>query len=86
MSCYVYILKSEVLRKYYVGHTCDELLSRLRRHNSQHKGFTGRASDWVVVYHENFGDKETAYRREREIKSWKSSAKIEKLIGSEHPD
>ena len=81
-----YILYSSILNKYYVGHTGDKLAERLRKHNSDHKGFTGGVGDWKVVYTESFDIKEEAYRREREIKNWKSRKLIEKLIGSEHPD
>ena len=46
----VYILFSQPAEKYYVGFTGDYLDERLRRHNSEHKGFTGQAGDWEVVY------------------------------------
>ena len=84
----VYILYSLTLDRYYVGFTID-LDSRLRRHNSHSKGFTGRAKDWRVVYQEFYKDKVGALNREQEIKRWKSRLLIEKLIGSvglEHPD
>ena len=81
-----YILYSPTLNKYYIGHTGDRLEERVRKHNSHHKGFTGGHGDWKVVYKESFTTKEEAYRREREVKSWKSRKLIEKLIGSEHPD
>ncbi|MGY6522384.1 MAG: GIY-YIG nuclease family protein [Mongoliitalea sp.] len=42
MTCYFYILYSQTLDKYYLGHTCDILEDRLRRHLSNHKGFTGK--------------------------------------------
>ena len=67
--------------KFYVGSTSDTLIERIRRHNSIHTGFTGRANDWKLVYEENFDDKTMAIRREREIKSWKSRKRIELLIG-----
>ncbi|WP_236664935.1 GIY-YIG nuclease family protein [Marivirga atlantica] len=66
--------------KYYCGHTCDKLSERLRRHNSNHNGYTGKASDWEVVYSEQFDDKQTAQRREMEVKKWKSRKKIISLI------
>jgi len=53
---------------------------RLRRHNSNHKGFTGKVGDWVIVYSEGFAEKPLAMKREREIKGWKSRERIEKLI------
>ena len=37
----VYILYSLVTNKYYVRFTGDELQERIRKHNSNHKGFTG---------------------------------------------
>ena len=59
--------------RYYIGHT-NELSGRVRRHNSSHKGFTGKASDWKVVYKEQFASKEEAYQRERQVKAWKNPA------------
>ncbi|NMM47201.1 GIY-YIG nuclease family protein [Marinigracilibium pacificum] len=79
MKYHCYILYSRILDKYYVGHTGDKLSEHLRKHNSNHKGFTGRASDWELVYHEEFETKTDAYAREREIKGWKSRKKIEAL-------
>jgi putative endonuclease len=45
---------------------------RLRKHNSNHDGYTGKYRDWKVVYKEVFQTKELAYNREREVKKWKS--------------
>ena len=79
--CIFYILKSVSIDKYYIGHTCSDMLERLRKHNTNHKGFTGKASDWEVVYTENFEDKSTAYAREREVKLWKSRKRMERVFG-----
>jgi putative endonuclease len=84
MPFHLYILFSSNRDKYYIGHTGDYLEERLRKHNSNHKGFTGKINDWKIVYTEVFETKEAAYKRERQIKSWKSRSKIKKLIGSEH--
>ncbi|MEN9963268.1 MAG: hypothetical protein RL582_363, partial [Bacteroidota bacterium] len=48
----LYILFSTTLNKYYVGHTADEITERIRKHNSNHKGFTGGRGDWTLVYQE----------------------------------
>ena len=77
-----YILYSPSTDKYYVGHTGDSLQQRLRKHLSNHAGFTAREKDWSVVYSEFFELKTDAYRREREIKAWKSKVRIRKLIGA----
>jgi putative endonuclease len=76
----VYILYSSTLDRYYIGHTGDDLQERLRRHNSNHKGFTGKIGDWVIVHTEPYPTKTAAYQREREIKAWKSRRKIDLLI------
>ena len=81
MTYIVYILYSRHREKYYIGSTGDEINERLRRHNSNHKGFTGNASDWEVVYFEEFNNKTEAISRETQIKKWKSRILLEKLIG-----
>ena len=78
--CYSYILFSETLDRYYVGHTCDTLASRVKKHLQGHGGYTSKAKDWILVWHEAFEGKSEAYAREREIKSWKSRKRIEELI------
>jgi putative endonuclease len=77
---YTYILFSQSANKYYIGATSDDLQERLRRHLSNHKGFTGKHSDWTMVYHETFESFSEALAREKEIKKWKSRKKIELLI------
>ncbi|WKK87194.1 GIY-YIG nuclease family protein [Marivirga arenosa] len=78
--CHFYILYSPTLDKYYTGYTCSDLLDRLRKDNANHKGYTGKANDWEIVYQESFYSKTEAYVRERQIKSWKSRKRIEALI------
>ena len=56
------------------------LEERLKKHNTNHKGFTGRTNDWQVAYFETFETKQEAYARERQIKSKKSRTYIEQLI------
>jgi len=83
-----YILRSKTLDKFYIGHT-SSLEERLRKHNSNHKGFTGKVNDWRIVYSEEYATKEEAYSRERLVKKWKSKVRIQELIlgkSSEHPD
>jgi len=77
---YFYILFSKTLNQYYIGHTSERLDERLRKHLSNHSGFTGKAKDWIVIYFEEFEIKSLAYRRELEVKKWKSRLRVEKLI------
>ena len=82
MQFTVYILHSTFKNKYYIGFTSDDIIERLRRNNTNHRGFTGGIGDWVIVYTEGFSTKEKAMQREKQIKNWKSRKMIEKLIGS----
>ena len=77
---FFYILYSNTLNQYYIGHTSEGLDERLRKHLSNHSGFTGKAKDWIVIYFEEFETKSLAYKRELEVKKWKSRVRVEKLI------
>ena len=79
MDFTVYIIYSELIDKFYVGFTGNPIENRIKKHNSNHKGFTGRSNDWRLVYHENFKEKSIAMAREKEIKSWKSRKRISEL-------
>jgi putative endonuclease len=81
MKYYFYILYSISVDKYYIGHTAN-LTERLVKHNADHKGFTGKYNDWTLVYSEIFDSKSEAYARERQIKKWKNSTRIETLIAN----
>ena len=65
-----------------MGYTSDLLEERLRKHNTNHKGYTGKTNDWVIVYFDTYESRKEAYARERDIKSKKSRIYIEKLISS----
>jgi putative endonuclease len=82
MVFHFYILYSKALDKFYIGHTSELLEERLRKHLYNHSGFTAKAKDWEVVYFEEYADKSTAYKREMEVKKWKSKVRIQKLIES----
>ena len=76
---FTYILYSSIKDKYYVG-SCQDLDERLRKHNTNHGGFTGKTGDWMLVWTEEHPDKTDALKREKQIKAWKSRKMIEKLI------
>ncbi|MBE0664004.1 MAG: GIY-YIG nuclease family protein [Bacteroidales bacterium] len=77
---HVYILYSHILEQYYVGSTDDILEERLRRHLTNHKGFTSKVKDWILAYSEQYKDIHEAWQREIQIKNWKSKKMIQKLI------
>ena len=82
MKFYTYILYSSTADKFYIGFTGDELSERLRKHNTNHAGFTGKFNDWQIMHHEIFDTKKAAMMKEKEIKCWKSKTKIISLINS----
>jgi len=79
---YTYILFSKTRNRYYIGYTSDSLENRIKKHNTNHKGYTGNTNDWEIVYYERYESKHLAYKRERDIKKQKSRSYIEKLIAN----
>ncbi len=87
MKYVFYIIYSKTANKYYIGHSSN-IVERIQKHNTNHKGYTGKANDWQLAYYENFETKSEAYARERQIKKWKNRNRLKELInkGIEHPD
>lgn len=82
---FTYILFSKSKNKFYIGVTAN-LNERIRKHNSNHKGFTGGSGDWELHYHESFDLKTDALKREKTIKSWKSRIKVLELVHNSQLD
>lgn len=73
--CKLYILRSESMSRYYIGFTLD-VNERLKRHLSDHTGYTAKSKDWKVVHLEEFSTKTEALAREKQLKKWKSAVRI----------
>jgi putative endonuclease len=78
---YVYIIYSKLKSRYYTGYSSDPS-ERLIEHNLGATPSTRSGRPWTLVYTEEFRDKTTAIRREREIKKMKSRKYIENLVGT----
>ena len=65
---HTYILFSAQLNRYYVGSTSLSVDKRLQYHLSNHKGFTAKAKDWVIVFEQHFETIQQARVLERKIK------------------
>jgi len=77
---YIYILQSELNRRYYIGST-KELSTRLVQHNSGKTPSTKSYRPWKLVHSESFGTLSEARQRENQIKAWKSPAYMIKALG-----
>ncbi len=79
MSFYTYILASKRNGTLYTGHT-DDLGQRVSDHKSGSiPGFTAKYGITLLVWFEEHGSRDEAFRRERQIKEWKRSWKIEMI-------
>jgi len=81
---YVYILKSELFGRYYIGYT-GNLDNRLRWHNSGKSRWTKRFIPWEMVYAESYERKTEAIKREKQMKAFKSRIYIENMIMKMNP-
>jgi putative endonuclease len=82
---YTYVLFSQSLDRFYIGSTELAPDQRLKKHLSNHAGFTAKAKGWNIVFCQEFQTIADARRREMQLKKWKSKAMIEKLIAGQ-PD
>lgn len=81
---YVYISASSKNGTLYTGVTSD-LIKRIYQHrNNQVEGFTSKYNIKHLVYYEQYDDIVGAINREKQIKRWKRSWKIN-LIEQDNP-
>ena len=76
---FVYILQSDRNSRYYIGFTSD-IVDRLKHHNSGATKSTKPHRPWKLIFQESFGDKKSAWLREKQIKSYKGGEAFKKLI------
>ncbi len=67
------------MEKYYIGVTSD-IIKRLEYHNSGANRSTKNKGPWVLIYQEEYADKSDAWKRERQIKSYKGGNAFKKLL------
>ena len=79
---YLYILFSEKLNRFYVGQTND-LLSRLKRHNSGQENYTSKGVPWEIVYFVQLESRGKAMRMEKKLKNLKSQSRLKDFIDRE---
>jgi putative endonuclease len=79
---YVYVLRSEVNNRFYIGATKDISL-RLARHNAGHSPSTKAYRPWKLVFSQAFDTFSDACKRETEIKHWKNTDFMAEQLGIE---
>ena len=76
----VYVLYSPSSNKIYIGYTSD-LTQRFKSHNElATKGWTIKFRPWEIVHTETLDTKQTAMKREKELKTAKGRQWIWQLI------
>ncbi len=75
---HVYALKSEKTGRRYVG-SCENLETRVRRHNVGHSKATRHGVPWTLVHSETFSNRVDATRRERYYKSGRGRDELDQL-------
>ena len=74
---HVYVLKSQKTGRRYVG-SCENLETRVRRHNLGHSKATRHGVPWTLVYSETFSNRADAARRERYYKSGRGRDELDR--------
>ncbi len=70
----VYVLYSKQFNKTYIGYTFD-LVDRFLSHNEKTtKGYTVKYRPWEIAFYESFETKQTAMKREKELKTSRGRA------------
>jgi len=76
---YVYILRSKLKPRHYIGFTSN-LDKRLAHHNEGLNRSTKPLRPWEVIYYEQYATKEEAWKREKQIKSYKGGRAFKALL------
>ena len=84
MAHYVYIIQSFKYLGYYIGETSN-VEARLKFYNKGLQRSTRYRMPFKIVRIEVYSNRNTALKREKEIKSWKVGLKLIKLLESSSP-
>ena len=77
----VYVLKSKIVQKSYVGVT-DDMVRRLKEHNYGKHFYTRRYVPWEIIHTENFNNFRDARAREVFLKTTGGRRFLKKLFDS----
>lgn len=77
----VYVLKSKIAKKSYVGFT-NSIERRLREHNLGKHRYTKRFVPWKVIHAEKFNNFQEAVKREKYLKSTSGRRFLKKIFNN----
>ncbi len=83
----VYVIYNKDHDKIYIGQTKD-IDNRISLHNHKmfENSYTSRYSgEWQIIYHEEYPNRQTALKREKQLKRWRREMKID-LIEQSNPE
>lgn len=84
MICYVYVLKSKVAKKSYVGST-DNLERRLSEHNNGKSLYTSKYLPWEIIYTEEFQTLKEARDKEKYLKTRSGRRFLKNVVFKSNP-
>ena len=76
---FVYVLRSEVAERRYVG-SCADTVQRLGQHNAGISRSTRDWRPWVLVHQETFNCRAEALHRERYLKTGKGREELGRIL------
>lgn len=78
---YVYLLRSQRNKKFYIGSTAN-LKQRFYQHNNSQNTSTKSGTPWELIYYEAFLTKAFALERERKLKHYgRGLVELKKRLG-----
>jgi len=80
MSGYLYILKSEKHKRYYVGSSDDPERRLVTQHNNGFVKSTKSGIPWIIVFKQKYDSLANARKIEFKLKKYHSRVIIEKII------
>ena len=76
---FVYISKRINFNRYYIGST-EDIKRRLLHHSSGKIKSTKAYKPWEIVYSESYNTRSEAFKKEKQIKSYKGGVVFKKLL------
>lgn len=79
--CYVYVLRSDRSKQWYVGYTKDlKKRFKVKAHNNGESTYTRTRGPYQLLYYEAYRDMSDARSREKQLKSGQGKAYLRKRL------